>query len=157
AQEKELDVGMSEAEAVDELDVAVFAPLLERPPTARTGVEPDDRSAQIKTKRREVGGAAPAFFLGQLEDIALGSAGKTEDLGHALLVRRGALPFDVVEDAGFQPAPGGVIGRLNDAALVEHKSVLACRTRRGGQCRARLPGIEVDHAIERPRLQMHER
>src|SRR5688572_1066710 len=94
--------------------------------------------------------AQAAFVIRELKDVAVGAACQIEDLGHAVLVRRAAGALDVIEHAGFEPAPGRVIGGLYPAALVEYVSVLARSTCQRCQCCADLRGVEIDDAVERP-------
>src|SRR5947207_7974459 len=85
------------------------------------------------------------------------ASGKTENVGHPILIRFGALSLDVVEDSGFEPTSGRVVGRLDVPALLQHESVFSVGPGSAGQSSADFRGIQIDHAVERARLEMGER
>ncbi len=116
---------MSRPKSINQLQIAVFPPLLQRPPTAGAGVEANDGSMQVKPDGLEVCPGAAVSSSAELEHVAVLSARQTEDVGHAILIGLAPLPLDVVEDTGFQPSPGCSVGRLHHAPRIEDEPVLS--------------------------------
>ena len=141
---------------LNQFEVALLAPLLQRPSAPGAGIEADDRTREIDPKALQMQPAARPFLLGQFEHIAVGPSGKTDNLRHQVLVGLCALALEIVEDAHLKPPPCGSVCRLHVPSLVKNESVFLRCMRCTGKCGAGLPCVQVDHAVEGSHLQLHE-
>src|SRR5689334_21815236 len=146
--------GMALCQALDQLEVTFFPPLLELPPVSGAGVEADHRTREIDAQPLQMHAATRTLLFVQFEHVTVRRPGSANNIQHEMLVGFCALALEIVEDAHFEPFSCGSICRLHVTSRIKKESILLGSFGHAGQCGAGLACIQVDHAVKHPCLQL---